>query len=83
LWHRDSGRGEYRPQEPRALSGGRDKLARECVAGILTADELLGRYCTLVYAETQSYVETARRLGLDRRTMKSKVNREEVDTYRG
>ena len=49
---------------------------------MLTADELLSRYCTLVYAETQSYVETARRLGLDRRTVKSRVDLAQVEAYR-
>src|SRR5947209_15132655 len=34
------------------------------------------RYCTLVYAETGSYQETARRLDLDRRTVKDKVDPE-------
>ena len=38
------------------------------------ADELLRRYCTLVYSETRSYEETARRLALDRRTVKAKVD---------
>jgi DNA-binding NtrC family response regulator len=75
-------RGEYRPQELRAYAEGRARLARECTTGALTADELLTRYCTLVYAETQSYVETARRLGLDRRTVKARVDLAQVDAYR-
>jgi DNA-binding CsgD family transcriptional regulator len=33
------------------------------------------RYCALVYDETGSYQETARRLGLDRRTVKAKIGR--------
>jgi hypothetical protein len=41
----------------------------------LTADQLISRYCTLVYRQTGSYEETARRVGLDRRTVKSKVDR--------
>ena len=45
-------------------------------AGELTASELLSRYCTLVYARTGSYEETARRLEMDRRTVKAKVDRE-------
>ncbi|MCX5758520.1 MAG: sigma-54 factor interaction domain-containing protein, partial [Candidatus Hydrogenedentes bacterium] len=45
-------------------------------AGHLTADDLLRRYCTLVYAETGSYLETARRLNLDRRTVKERVDRD-------
>lgn len=32
------------------------------------------RYCTLVFAATGTYEETARRLMLDRRTVKSKVD---------
>ncbi|MDE2904704.1 MAG: hypothetical protein OXQ28_01325, partial [Acidobacteriota bacterium] len=44
--------------------------------GSLTADELLGRYCTTVYARTGSYQETARRLQLDRRTVKRHVDPE-------
>ena len=43
-------------------------------AGTLTADKLLRRYCTLVYAQAGSYEETARRLAMDRRTVKSKVD---------
>lgn len=42
----------------------------------ITADELVSRYCTLVYRRTGSYEETARRLGIDRRTVKSKVLRQ-------
>ncbi|HEY2015875.1 MAG TPA: sigma 54-interacting transcriptional regulator [Bryobacteraceae bacterium] len=44
-------------------------------AGRLTADELLSRYVTIVYSRTGNYEETARRLGLDRRTVKAKVDR--------
>jgi DNA-binding CsgD family transcriptional regulator len=45
-------------------------------AGRLSADELLTRYVTIVYSRTRSYEETARRLGLDRRTVKAKVDRD-------
>jgi hypothetical protein len=31
----------------------------------MTADELLRRYCTMVYARIGSYEETARRLQID------------------
>jgi hypothetical protein len=41
--------------------------------GSLTAEELLETYCAHVYERSRSYLETARRLGLDRRTVKSKV----------
>jgi len=43
-------------------------------AGRLTADQLLRRYCSLVYRQTGSYEETARRLQLDRRTVKAKTS---------
>jgi DNA-binding NtrC family response regulator len=51
----------------------RDVFA-EARAGTLTAEELLSRYCTLVYSMTGSYEETARRLNIDRRTVKAKVS---------
>ena len=66
-------RGEYRPTEV-APVGPREGLAEAFVSGALTAEELLRRYCTLVYARTGSYQETARRLGLDRRTVKDRVD---------
>jgi len=68
-------RGEYRPPHAARVSG-RQRVAEEMLAGSLNADELLRRYCTLVYAETGSYRETARRLDLDRRTVKDKVDPE-------
>ncbi|HYH46641.1 MAG TPA: sigma-54 factor interaction domain-containing protein [Thermoanaerobaculia bacterium] len=68
-------RGEYRPEGIGAAAAGpRERLAGELVAGELTAEELLSRYCTVVYAKTGSYEEAARRLGLDRRTVRSRVD---------
>jgi DNA-binding NtrC family response regulator len=74
-------RGEYRPS--RTASNAGDELAAAMSAGTLTADDVLARYCTLVYAQTGSYQETARRLGLDRRTVKSKVDPAELRRIRG
>lgn len=66
-------RRSYQPsQEPQRSATG--DLTAAVAAGALTADELLSRYCTLVFAQTGSYVETARRLRLDRRTVKSKID---------
>lgn len=42
-------------------------------AGELAADEVLSHYAARVYSLTGSYEETARRIGLDRRTVKAKV----------
>ena len=68
-------RREYRPPgapEP----GPADALVAQLREGSLTAEELLRRYCTMVYARTGSYQETARRLRLDRRTVKRYVDPE-------
>ncbi len=43
-------------------------------SGELNAEKLLRRYCTRVYAQAGSYEEAARRLGLDRRTVKARVD---------
>jgi hypothetical protein len=51
-----------------------EEFAADARDGRLTADELLARYVTIVYSKTGSYEETARRVGLDRRTVKSKVD---------
>lgn len=66
-------RGEYRPQSTLPADPG-EQLAHDLTNGELTADQLLRRYCTLVYSRTRNLEETARRLKLDRRTVKSKVN---------
>lgn len=51
-----------------------DACIEDFRTGRLTADELLSRYCTCLYAKTGSYEEVARRLQIDRRTVKSKVD---------
>lgn len=69
-------RRDYKPRSSQAdpVSDPRDRIVNDIVAGSLTADEVLRRYCTLVYAETGSYEQTARRIRLDRRTVKSKID---------
>ncbi len=66
-------REEYRPARATvgAPSGDLFEPAR---TGKLTASDLLSRYCTMVYAQTGSYEETARRLDIDRRTVKAKID---------
>ena len=66
-------RGEYRPPRP-APHGVREELASAILGGALTVDAMLRRYCTLVFAQTGSYDGAARRLGIDRRTVKEKVD---------
>ena len=62
-------RNAYRP----AAIGGETGSVVDLDQAELSAEELLSQYCAVVYARTGSYVETARKLGLDRRTVKSKV----------
>ena len=66
-------RREYRPAAI-AQPGPERVLADAVARGELGADELLVRYCTLVYAREGSYERAARRLGLDRRTVKARVD---------
>ena len=51
-----------------------EKLAEEFLKGTLTAEDLLRRYCTLVYKQAGTYQETARRLKLDHRTIKNRID---------
>ena len=74
-------RKEYCPV-PGRKRGLKEELTEAFTAGMLTADELLRRYCTLVYAQTGSYEETARRLRLDRRTVKGKIDPAQLETLR-
>lgn len=69
-------RQEYRPAGASPRSGDIFTAAR---TGRITADELLRRYCTLVYSQTRSYEETARTLKIDRRTVKSRIDRKLLD----
>ena len=67
-------RGTYEPQGPAATRRRRAEFLTAVEAGALSADALLRRYCTWVYARTGSYSETARRLGLDPRTVRDRVD---------
>lgn len=74
-------RKQYHP--PRApIYSIREQLIDSIAAGTLTAEELLSGYCTLVYSQTQSYEETARRLKLDRRTVRKKIDTEKLAQLR-
>ncbi len=68
-------RGQYRPAH-QIDSGTRQEIGNQFMSCSLTADELLANYCTMVYAQTGSYEESSRRLKIDRRTVKSRVDPE-------
>ena len=74
-------RKEYRPAMLPG-KGARQDLAQAVASGSLTVDQLLRRYCTVVQAQTMNYEETARRLGIDRRTVKAKVDPDMLEELR-
>jgi transcriptional regulator with AAA-type ATPase domain len=59
----------YTPPHTQPTTG----LEQQITAGSLNEQQLLERYTQLVYRQTKSYVQTATRLGIDRRTVKSRV----------
>ena len=71
-------RGEYWPPEPLGDSevcDANQKWIKDAEAGRLSADELLAHYCAAVYRQLGTYEGTAQALGIDRRTVKSRVER--------
>ncbi|MCA8961598.1 MAG: sigma-54-dependent Fis family transcriptional regulator [Planctomycetes bacterium] len=66
-------RGSYAPRRgnPRGFAA---RLVAQLDSGDLTAEDVIRRYCTLIYSKTHNYEETARRLKLDRRTVKAKID---------
>lgn len=75
-------RREYHPPVSKLRLDNNDpqhQLLESIEQASLTADDLLRRYCTIVYAKLGSYEQTAKRLGLDRRTVKSKIDEALLD----
>ena len=64
----------YRPPDAKPAVDAHEDLLRAISSAALTADELLRRYCTLTFAATGSYEATARKLNLDRRTVRAKID---------
>lgn len=50
------------------------RLAQQIAGLELTADELVSAYCRIAYRETRSFETAAKRLQLDRRTVRKKVD---------
>ena len=50
-----------------------DALVQDVRLGALDAQELMARYCALLYRQSGTYEEVARRAGLDRRTVRKYV----------
>jgi hypothetical protein len=65
--------GRYGPELIRAVDGEEALLAR-LSAGELTADEVLGAYCRLLYRRLGTYAEVAKRAGLDPRTARKYID---------
>jgi transcriptional regulator with AAA-type ATPase domain len=65
-------RGAYQPVTENSTAEG-DNFTADFRAGKLKADEVLEYYSALVYRRTGSYDEAARQMGLDRRTVKARV----------
>ena len=77
--------GTYVP--PRRTAGTEPRDAASIAPGLLacesSAEELLREYTTRVYARAGSYEAAARVLGLDRRTVKAKIDPELLEALRG
>jgi transcriptional regulator with AAA-type ATPase domain len=76
-------RRNYRPARSGASDNPVEQFASDARAGLLSAADLLSRYVTIVYHRMGSYEETARQLGLDRRTVKAKVDEAMLARMRG
>ena len=56
---------------------GPKKLVKDMEQGKLTAQQLLGRYCKMLYGKMGTYEAVARQIELDRRTVKKYVDSDE------
>ena len=66
--------GDYRPENLKRKDSDDATLPDLLESGELTAEELLRHYITRVYSKTRNFEETARRVKLDRRTVKKYVD---------
>ena len=73
---------EYHPEELSIPHSQAELLANDFTEGSIPLEELQNRYVTLVYAKTGKYEEVARRLGIDRRTVKKYLDVEMLSTLK-
>jgi transcriptional regulator of acetoin/glycerol metabolism len=69
------------PQAPRTGSA-IERLAQRLERAELSAEALLDAYVTVAYHRTGSYQEAARQLGLDRRTVKTRIDADLLEELR-
>ena len=78
-------RKSYTPvrQSPMPVGGSaHDRLARDVAGGRFTLEELIENYVSMVYAaEERHYGRASKRLNVDWRTLKQKLNQELVETF--
>ena len=67
--------GRYEAVTTRAGPSEEEQLAADIRDARLTATELIGRYCRALYDRLGSYEQVARRIELDRRTVKKHIER--------
>jgi transcriptional regulator with GAF, ATPase, and Fis domain len=65
--------GRYAAEMPQLAPGEEAALIEKLRAGELTADELLSRYCAMLYRRLGTYADVAKRTGLDPRTSRKYV----------
>jgi len=66
--------GRYAGDIAEAATNEEELLAEKLRAGELTAEELLARYCALLYRRLGTYAEVAKRTGLDPRTSRKYID---------
>jgi transcriptional regulator with AAA-type ATPase domain len=76
-------RKEYVPARREEAAAGLESFGGDVLAGHLSVEELLRRYVSLQYARLGSYQAVARRLKLDHRTVKNRVDRSWVEKFAG
>ena len=65
--------GRYAGDIAEGATSEEELLAEKLLAGELTAEELLSRYCALLYRRLGTYAEVAKRTGLDPRTSRKYI----------